>query len=170
MKVRLLVLFALVMLFVVGAAGVSAAQLEPALEDTVTTTLFTAEESRQVFDAILQALQDAVPISPFVLLIVQFVLKPVADASSWAWLKQRRAPELASLVAIIFVIAGAVTNDAGYGDTFDSVAALLDNLAPPLTTVIAAIAFASGEFNLLQRLGLDNSVMKSRSVSGGTIT
>jgi hypothetical protein len=169
MRKTLLVVLALVMMLVVGVVGVSAAQLEPALDDA-TTTLFTAEQSRQVFDAVLQALQDAVPISPIVLLIVQFVLKPLATASPWPWLNERKAPELAALVAIVFVVAGAISNDTGYSDSFDSVAAMLDNIAPPLVTVIAAVGFAAGEFNFLQWLGLDSSVMKSRTPIGGVIT
>ena len=164
MRKHLLVfVLALALFFVVGVIGVSAAQLEPALQDADATTLMTAAESRQVFDAILQSLQDAVPISPFILVIVQFVLKPLATASPWPWLKDRKAPELASLVAIVFVVVGAVTNDTGYGDTFDSMAALLDNLAPPLATVLAAIALSSGEFNILQWLGFDQSLMRSRT-------
>ena len=173
-KHLLLFVLALAFIFIVGIIGASAAQLEPALDDANTTTLFTSEESRQVFDAILQSLQDAVPISPFVFFLVQFALKPLSAASPWPFLNERKAPELAALVASIFVIAGAISNDVGYADTFDSVAAMLDNLAPPLVTIAAAVGLAAGEFNVLQWLGLDGSVIaKSRTINGkatGTIT
>ncbi len=156
---------ALTFMFIFGVIGASAAQLEPALDDATTTTLFTSEESRQVFDAVLQSIQDAVPISGFVLFLVQFLLKPLSAASPWPWLKQLKAPELASIVAIGFVVGGAVSNTAGYAGTFDSVAAMLDNLAPPLMTIAAAVGLAAGEFNILQWLGLNQSVMKSRTPS-----
>ena len=164
-RLLLFVVLALTFMFIVGVIGASAAQLEPALDDVNTTTLFTSDESRQVFDAILQSLQDAVPISPFVLFLVQFVLKPLSVAAPWPWFNQRKAPELASIVAVGFVIGGAISNTAGYANTFDSVAIMLDNLAPPLVTIVAAVGLASGEFNVLQWLGLNQSVMKSRTPS-----
>ncbi len=169
---RLLLLFglALMFMFIIGVIGASAAQLEPALDDVNTTTLFTSDESRQVFDAILQSLQDAVPISAFVLFLVQFVLKPLSVAVPWPWLNERKAPELASLVALLVVIAGAISNNAGYSDSFDSVAALLDNLAPPLVTIATAVGLAAGEFNVLQWLGLGNSVIAKSRTPGNGIT
>ncbi len=113
----------------------------------------STEQGRQLIEDVTNtSLIGGAAIGALVLLIVQGLkYLPIA------WLQRRTATDMATGVATILLLAGAVFSETSYAGTFDNSVAFMESVAPLILGLLMAVTTSGGIFNGLKRVGVSEA-------------
>ena len=122
----------------------------------------TTEQGRLLVEGVINtSLIGGVATGAGVLFIVQ-ILKFIPIA----WLQKRSATDMATGVATIILIVGAIFSETSYAGTFDNSVAFMENVAPLIGGLLTAVASSSVFFNGAKRLGASEQSLLGKRLTG----